>query len=143
MKNALPPDFLRFLEGLPGFDPAAFVDVHASGQQVTSLRINPSKFKAGDLLKSMQEKSPAMMMDPVPWAGDGYYLSSRPSFTFDPLFHAGAYYVQEASSMFLEQAIKQLTEIGTPLKVLDLCAAPGGKSTHLTVVDLSGFFIGQ
>lgn len=66
--------------------------------------------------------------EPVPWARNGYYLSHRPSFTFDPLFHAGSYYVQEASSMFLEQAIGQfMTE---PVVMLDLCAAPGGKSTH-------------
>ncbi|MEO7984259.1 MAG: Fmu (Sun) domain protein, partial [Bacteroidota bacterium] len=61
----------------------------------------------------------------------GYYLASRPSFTFDPVFHAGSYYVQEASSMFPEQALKQTVDLAKPLKVLDLCAAPGGKSTHI------------
>lgn len=68
---------------------------------------------------------------PIPWAGNGYYLSERPSFTFDPLFHAGTYYVQEASSMFIEQALQQSVDVSKPLRVLDLCAAPGGKSTHL------------
>jgi len=68
---------------------------------------------------------------PVPWSHYGYYLNKRPSFTFDPLFHAGCYYVQEASSMFLEQALRQTTELTGPLKVLDLCAAPGGKTTHI------------
>jgi NOL1/NOP2/fmu family ribosome biogenesis protein len=67
----------------------------------------------------------------VPWSQLGYYLDKRPSFTFDPLFHAGCYYVQEASSMFLEQAILQNVDDQQPIKVLDLCAAPGGKSTHL------------
>lgn len=66
---------------------------------------------------------------PVAWCNTGYYLPERLSFTFDPMFHAGAYYVQEASSMFLEQAI--LNYVTTPVKCLDLCAAPGGKSTHL------------
>lgn len=66
---------------------------------------------------------------PVGWCDSGYYLPERLSFTFDPLFHAGAYYVQEASSMFLEQAIR--TFVGEPVCCLDLCAAPGGKSTHL------------
>lgn len=66
---------------------------------------------------------------PVSWAPEGRYLSSRPVFTADPLFHAGCYYVQEASSMFLAQPVTQL--ISTPVRVLDLCAAPGGKSTHL------------
>ena len=66
----------------------------------------------------------------VPWCTDGYYLPERPLFTADPFFHAGVYYVQEASSMFLAQAVKQhfpKAEI-----VLDLCAAPGGKSTLLS-----------
>ena len=68
--------------------------------------------------------------EPVGWCDTGYYLPRRPAFTFDPLFHAGAYYVQEASSMFLEQAIR--TYVTTPVRCLDLCAAPGGKSTHLS-----------
>lgn len=66
----------------------------------------------------------------IPWCEKGYYLNERPLFTADPLFHAGVYYVQEASSMFLSQAVKQyFPDAGT---VLDLCAAPGGKSTLLT-----------
>ncbi|MDR2234046.1 MAG: RsmB/NOP family class I SAM-dependent RNA methyltransferase [Tannerella sp.] len=65
----------------------------------------------------------------VVWCETGYYLPERPSFTYDPLFHAGCYYVQEAASMFLEQVVKQY--ITSPVVCLDLCAAPGGKSTHL------------
>lgn len=66
----------------------------------------------------------------VTWCESGFYLNERPLFTADPLFHAGVYYVQEASSMFLVQAIKQhFPEAQT---VLDLCAAPGGKSTLLS-----------
>jgi len=68
--------------------------------------------------------------DEVPWHMDGYYLSSRPQFTLDPLFHAGCYYVQEASSMFLQQALEQYVD--TSSVVLDLCAAPGGKSTLIS-----------
>jgi NOL1/NOP2/fmu family ribosome biogenesis protein len=67
----------------------------------------------------------------IPWTKYGYYLYERPSFTFDPLFHAGCYYVQEASSMFLEVALKQSLDLEQSLRVLDLCAAPGGKSTHI------------
>jgi len=85
----------------------------------TSIRINPRKLT--DKLK----------FDPVLWCEHGYYLPQRPIFTMDPLFHSGSYYVQEASSMFLEQAVKQHLDRENPL-VLDLCAAPGGKSTHLT-----------
>lgn len=68
---------------------------------------------------------------PVPWCESGRYLANRPVFTLDPHFHAGAYYVQEASSMFLEQAVRQSIDPGQPVTALDLCAAPGGKSTHL------------
>jgi 16S rRNA C967 or C1407 C5-methylase (RsmB/RsmF family)/NOL1/NOP2/fmu family ribosome biogenesis protein len=68
---------------------------------------------------------------PVPWCETGRYLDERPVFTLDPLLHAGAYYVQEASSMFLEHALKSVADLNKPLRVLDLCAAPGGKSTHL------------
>ncbi|MDD3078167.1 MAG: rRNA cytosine-C5-methyltransferase [Paludibacter sp.] len=67
--------------------------------------------------------------DKVAWCDKGYYLNERPLFTADPLFHAGAYYVQEASSMFLCQVVKQYLEKAET--VLDLCAAPGGKSTLL------------
>ena len=68
--------------------------------------------------------------NPVPWCGGtGYYLPLRPTFTFDPLLHAGCYYVQEASSMFLAQVVR--TWVQEPVRALDLCAAPGGKSTLL------------
>lgn len=86
----------------------------------TSIRLNPKKII----------EAPSSQQ--IPWVENGYYLSERPSFTFDPLFHAGTYYVQEASSMFLEQAVKQSLDLSAPTIALDLCAAPGGKSTHLT-----------
>ncbi|MDR2805955.1 MAG: rRNA cytosine-C5-methyltransferase [Dysgonamonadaceae bacterium] len=75
----------------------------------------------------------------VPWASHACYLASRPSFTLDPLFHAGCYYVQEASSMYLEQIVKK--QLAQPVKVLDLCAAPGGKSTQLLSVLPSGSLV--
>ncbi len=71
--------------------------------------------------------------DGVKWNSKGVYLKERPVFTLDPTFHAGAYYVQEASSMFVAEAIRQIVASAPtkPLCVLDLCAAPGGKSTLL------------
>ena len=122
--KVLPDDLLRSLEGVPGFDRAAFEAVHAEGSQVTSVRINPAKVNYG-LTGLISDRKP------VPWSSYGYYLPERPSFTFDPVFHAGAYYVQEASGMFLEQALRQAADLSRPLRVLDLCAAPGGKSTLL------------
>ena len=68
--------------------------------------------------------------DEVPWHEEGYYLSERPQFTLDPLFHAGCYYVQEASSMFVENVLQQY--VSRDSVVLDLCAAPGGKSTLIS-----------
>ena len=65
----------------------------------------------------------------VAWHPEGIYLKERPVFTLDPLFHAGAYYVQEASSMFVYEMLRQTGRQGKSLKVLDLCAAPGGKTT--------------
>ena len=127
----LPTLLIQSLQGIKGFDRAAFEAVHVSGEQVTSVRINPAKDKwAGN--KSQ----------PVPWCPLGFYLPKRPLFTFDPVFHAGAYYVQEASSMFLWQVLQQT--IGTEtkgLKVLDLCAAPGGKSTLLASYFVDGLIV--
>ena len=117
----LPNTLLSSLEGLPGFDAAAFADIHSAAAAPTSIRINPAKAPT------------AMPANPtaVPWSSFGYYLDTRPSFTFDPLFHAGTYYVQEASSMFLEQAVRQTVDLEKPQRILDCCAAPGGKSTLL------------
>lgn len=120
----LPEALLSSLEGIKGFDREAFEGVHTSDEQVTSIRLNPRKiFNNQHSIFNVQGN--------VPWSGFGYYLKQRPSFTFDPLFHAGCYYVQEASSMFLEQVLKQTVDLSKPLKILDLCAAPGGKSTHI------------
>ena len=143
----LPKAFIDSLEGVKGFDREAFVKVHEENRQVTSIRINPGKYKGEPLWNNEEgamvenkssylEDSTAsthalMQLERIPWSQFGYYLPSRPSFTFDPLFHAGGYYVQEASSMFLEQAMRQLADLSQPLKVLDLSAAPGGKTTHL------------
>lgn len=120
-----PFQLLQSLTGINGFSREAFEKVHASGEQITSIRLNPAKISRHG---SYQVQIPNSKIN---WAEFGYYLGNRPSFTFDPLFHAGCYYVQEASSMFLEQALKQTCDLAKPLKVLDLCAAPGGKSTHI------------
>ncbi|MBS1496384.1 MAG: methyltransferase domain-containing protein [Bacteroidetes bacterium] len=114
----LPPELLSSLENVKGFDVNTFTLAHQPENRVVSVRYHPLKSAA------IEKKG-----EGVPWSTEGYYLDERPSFTLDPLFHAGAYYVQEASSMFLEQALKQSCDITLALNVLDLCAAPGGKST--------------
>lgn len=110
----LPAEFIIRTKALLG---NSFDDLIAAleTEPPVSIRLNSAKYKGN------------IQLAPVPWNEAGYYLDKRPQFTFDPLFHAGCYYVQEASSMFVGQAIKQHTE--GDIKVLDLCAAPGGKST--------------
>lgn len=117
----LPKELIESLKGIHGFDKEAMERVHNSSDRISSIRINPKKSGAGIFDD----------MEPVPWSNYGYYIKNRPSFTFDPRFHGGAYYVQEASGMFLEQAITQLVSFKENLKILDLCGAPGGKSTHI------------
>ena len=96
-----------------------------------SIRLNPRKTGG--------QWQVAADHEPVPWCRGGYYLTRRPNFTMDPLLHAGCYYVQEAASMFLDEVLRQLHDAYAshqpsairPLSALDLCAAPGGKSTLL------------
>ena len=110
--------------------PAAFVNA-------TRQTMGDSLFAA--FVKGLEEQPPVSIRlnrvkcdveveggERVPWSVDGYYLPSRPNFTFDPLLHAGCYYVQEASSMFVECALRQY--VSSPVEMLDMCAAPGGKS---------------
>ncbi len=107
MRQELGDDFQAFLEALGEPPPV-------------SIRLNPAK-------ASLEFED----CEKIPWHPDGRYLPERPVFTLDPAFHAGTYYVQEASSMFLREALVQSVDVGQPLRVLDLCAAPGGKSTLL------------
>jgi 16S rRNA C967 or C1407 C5-methylase (RsmB/RsmF family)/NOL1/NOP2/fmu family ribosome biogenesis protein len=96
-----------------------------------SIRTNPAKWN----------KIPVNSFQ-VPWCRSGFYLNERPSFTLDPLFHAGCYYPQEASGMFLEQVFLQTSGDKKNIRVLDLCGAPGGKSTHLSaLIGSKGFMV--
>lgn len=93
-----------------------------------SIRINPARMPADAWPEGGEAR--------VPWCHEGIYLSERPQFTADPLLHAGAYYVQEASSMFIAHIVRCLVSqsssfVSNALTALDLCAAPGGKSTLL------------
>lgn len=119
--HVFPKEFIELLEQDLGEDSKALLH-SLETESPTSIRYNPIKTKT-PLFDAKGQ---------VPWAKEGIYLTERPSFTFDPFFHAGHYYVQEASSMFLEEVLKQCVDLTEPQRVLDLCAAPGGKSTHLS-----------
>jgi 16S rRNA C967 or C1407 C5-methylase (RsmB/RsmF family)/NOL1/NOP2/fmu family ribosome biogenesis protein len=113
----LPKQLLDSLQGVTGFDEANFIEAHSQPAPV-SVRLHP--VKGTGILNDL----PA-----VSWCPQGRYLPQRPIFTLDPSYHAGAYYVQEASSMFLDHVLRQLLPERDNLRVLDLCAAPGGKSS--------------
>lgn len=93
-----------------------------------SIRMNPLKRHAGE----------GPVGETVPWNRFGVMLDTRPNFTLDPVFHAGGYYVQDSSAMFVGHIFRtvsgkrmQASKGGHPVRVLDLCAAPGGKTTDL------------
>ena len=102
------------------------------GEPVVSVRFNPYKLAA----------MPAVG-DPVPWNRYGSYLAERPVFTLDPAMHAGAYYVQEASSQFVEHILRAaIGDEPEGVRILDLCAAPGGKTTlYSTLAGPSGLVV--
>ena len=116
----LPKEFLNSISDCSFFKENDFIKAHLNGP-VVSIRNNP--------FKSFTTFDEASM---VPWCKEGRYLRNRPEFIFDPLFHAGAYYVQEASSMSLDFILRELNDLPDEKIVLDLCAAPGGKSTIIS-----------
>ena len=115
-----PEEFIKRIRTQEYIDPERLLTGLAE-QSPVSIRTNPVKWN----------KVPENGY-PVNWCASGFYLEKRPSFTLDPLFHSGCYYPQEASSMFIEQVFCQVTGNIRNIKVLDLCGAPGGKSTHLS-----------
>jgi len=121
----LPSKLLKSLANIKGFDLENFLFAHANPPPV-SIRFNHEKLKDFNL-----ESLNLPISTQVPWCKDGFYLTERPKFIFDPAIHAGAYYVQESSSMFLHYLLSTIQVQESGLKVLDLCAAPGGKTTVL------------
>ncbi len=112
----LPEDFTEYMHRMLGVEEYALFAASLEEQPPVSIRYNFKKWTEEHKGKQ------------VPWCGSGFYLESRPTFTFDPVFHSGGYYVQEASSMFLDHLLRKYVD-REPVIALDLCAAPGGKST--------------
>lgn len=129
----LPQALIHSLRNLEGYHEGSFMASHQQPAPV-SIRLNPVKMNVSDHQAFLS--SGGMGSDgPIPWTSHGVYLKQRPIFTLDPRFHGGAYYVQEASSMFLEHMLRQVLQEQRGLKVLDLCAAPGGKTTLLASME--------
>ena len=132
------PRFIALLEEAVGAENAATALAAFGEEASVSIRLNPWKrtlFSEGTGPQSDATADPAPPAGavPLPWSPCGYLLGERPSFTLDPLFHAGAYYVQDSSAMFVGALFRSLVHAreDRPLRVLDLCAAPGGKTTDL------------
>ncbi len=116
----LPKDFVEYTKGIMDGDTWQALSEGLTEEPPVSIHLNPQKCFSG--IQKMN-----FCADRVAWCEDGYYLKERPYFTFDPLLHAGFYYVQEASSMFLDHVLRQYMS-DNAVTMLDLCAAPGGKS---------------
>lgn len=122
----LPEDFVRLMREHYDKDMAdSLCEALETTDPEVSIRLNPRKISAEEALSHNPD------LELVPWCPDAFYLKERPAFTFDPLLHAGAYYVQEASSMYVAPLLLPQRGENKPLLALDLCAAPGGKSTLL------------
>ena len=132
----LPAKFVeRVLRDLGGTEGAALCAA-LDAEPPVSVRLNPAKTGAETVSAGPDAGLPVpeaaglpalAIAGRVPWSRDGRYLAVRPSFTLDPDFHAGAYYVQEASSQFVGHLLAAVRTEGA--RILDLCAAPGGKTT--------------
>lgn len=118
--------FISQMSALLGNNDAdIFIKALQEDSPTVSIRRNPWKYSDD----TMPETLTGNISENVPWCKSGVYLKERPNFTLDPLLHSGAYYVQEAASMFIDHVVRQVVHY--PVLALDLCAAPGGKSTAL------------
>ena len=120
-QQTLPDDFTSYTSKL--MDEELYDTFIKALEEEPPVSIRLNKLKTGE----GQEQATDGYDGKVAWCHEGVYLSTRPNFTADPLLHAGCYYVQEASSMFVTHVLRQLVK--EPVTMLDLCAAPGGKST--------------
>ena len=120
------------MERLLGKDESVQLAAALDNTPSVSVRINRKKV-ANPV--SFVDRFAGYGVRPVPWCRSGFYLDRRPDFVHDPLLHAGTYYVQEAASMVYESIVESILQEYFPkdssVRVLDLCAAPGGKSTAM------------
>lgn len=126
MAQILPDKFKEMVYALPGLDASLFL---AAMEEAPAVSIKLNRRKCGNVSETGYAPT-----ERVKWCESGYYLPERPKFTLNPLLHAGVFYVQDASSMIYETLTEHLLALmpdtETPA-VLDLCAAPGGKTTSM------------
>lgn len=121
----IPQALIDSINDIKGFDKEAFIHAHEQGEIPTSIRLNPFKITQKWLVES-----PLKSID-THFSKYGKYLEKAVNFNVDPLFHAGTYTLQEANSMSLEYVISHTVDLSKDLRILDLCASPSGKNTHI------------
>jgi 16S rRNA C967 or C1407 C5-methylase (RsmB/RsmF family)/NOL1/NOP2/fmu family ribosome biogenesis protein len=121
----IPQALIDSLQDIKGFDKVSFIQAHEHGEIPKCIRLNP--FKVIEEL-SMEVSTTT---DNTPFSDYGRYVNNLPNFNADPLFHAGTYTIQEANSMSLENVLRNTVDLSKDLRILDLCASPSGKNTHI------------
>ena len=117
----IPQAIIDSIKNIRGFDLETFIQAHEQGNLPISIRLNPFK---------LIEKWNVETSD-TSFSEYGKYVNNLPNFNIDPLFHAGTYTVQEANSMSLEYVLRNTVDLSKDLRILDLCASPSGKNTHI------------
>ena len=117
----IPQAIIDSIKNIRGFDLETFIQAHEQGNLPISIRLNPFKL----IEKWNVETSDTFFSE------YGKYVNNLPNFNIDPLFHAGTYTVQEANSMSLEYVLRNTVDLSKDLRILDLCASPSGKNTHI------------
>ena len=117
----IPQILIDSLQNVKGFDLDTFTQAHEQGNSPISIRLNPFKLIERWNIETTN----------VPFSEYGKYVNNLPNFNADPLFHAGTYTVQEANSMSLEYVLRNVVDLFKDLRILDLCASPNGKNTHI------------
>ena len=126
----LSPALLQHFGNIPDFDLSAYLNL-TPNVFPTAIRLHPNK-----------KQNTRLLGDPISYEPYGIILLERPNFGNDPHWHAGAYYVQESASMLSGAVARQILSTMNEPTVLDLCAAPGGKSTHLaSILNGNGFLV--
>ena len=126
----IPQALIDSLRDLKGFDEESFLQIHEQGKIPAAIRLNPHKI-SGILSVETQTTNATIETKNIFFSEYGIYVDKLPNFNADPLFYAGTYTIQEANSMSLEYVLRSVVDLSKDLRILDLCASPSGKNTHI------------